>query len=33
METLYNKTIKELEKELINTGVPYTPGRGYENRN
>ncbi len=30
METIYNIDIKTLEKELINSGAPYTPGRGYE---
>ncbi len=30
LETLYNVKLKELEKALLNAGVPYTPGRGYE---
>ncbi|TCI84808.1 glycosyl hydrolase [Tenacibaculum sp. M341] len=30
METIFNKDIKTLEQELINSGAPYTPGRGYE---
>jgi len=31
LETLYNVTVKQLEEKLIKLGVPYTPGRGYEN--
>lgn len=33
METIYNQDMKKLEKKLINTGAPYTPGRGYEYKN
>lgn len=33
VETIYNIKIKALEKKLINLGAPYTPGRGYENKN
>ena len=30
MERLFNQDIKALEKQLIDAGAPYTPGRGYE---
>jgi photosystem II stability/assembly factor-like uncharacterized protein len=33
MERLFNEDIKALEQQLINSGAPYTPGRGYENKN
>jgi len=33
MERLFNEDIKALEQQLINAGAPYTPGRGYENKN
>ncbi|WP_296321944.1 exo-alpha-sialidase [Winogradskyella sp.] len=33
MERIYNEAIKALEEQLINSGAPYTPGRGYENKN
>lgn len=33
MERIFNQDIKNLEKQLINAGAPYTPGRGYENKN
>lgn len=33
MEVLFNRDIKTLEKKLIDSGAPYTPGRGYENKN
>ncbi|GAA4271533.1 glycosyl hydrolase [Aquimarina gracilis] len=33
MESIYNKDLKTLEQKLINSGAPYTPGRGYENKN
>ena len=32
LEELYNVKLKELEEALLSTGVPYTPGRGYENK-
>ena len=31
LERVFNEDIKALEKQLINAGAPYTPGRGYEN--
>ncbi len=31
MEGIFNKDLKTLEQKLINSGAPYTPGRGYEN--
>ncbi len=31
VETIYNVDIKQLEQKLINSGAPYTPGRGYKN--
>jgi len=31
MERIYNEDIKALEKKLIASGAPYTPGRGYKN--
>jgi len=33
MERIYNQDIKTLERQLIDAGVPYTPGRGYEYKN
>lgn len=33
METIYNQDIKALEAKLIKAGAPYTPGRGYNNKN
>ena len=33
MEGIYNTDLKALEKKLIDAGAPYTPGRGYENKN
>ena len=33
MEGIYNDDIKALEKKLIESGAPYTPGRGAEHRN
>ncbi|AUC14959.1 glycosyl hydrolase [Tenacibaculum sp. SZ-18] len=33
VEQIYNIDIKTLEKKLIDLGVPYTPGRGYEPKN
>jgi len=33
MERIFNVAIKMLEKKLIDSGAPYTPGRGYENDN
>ena len=32
VETIFNADIKQLEDRLIKSGAPYTPGRGYENR-
>jgi len=32
-EKVFNESIKNLEKELIDAGAPYTPGRGAENKN
>ena len=32
VETLFNSDIKQLEEQLIKSGAPYTPGRGYENK-
>lgn len=32
MESIYNQGIKTLERKLIDSGAPYTPGRGYENK-
>ena len=31
LERVFNEDIKALDKQLINAGAPYTPGRGYEN--
>ncbi|RYH74513.1 glycosyl hydrolase [Flavobacteriaceae bacterium 144Ye] len=31
LEVIYNVDIKKLEEQLIKSGAPYTPGRGYEN--
>ncbi len=33
MERIYNTDLKALEQQLIDTGAPYTPGRGYDNKN
>ncbi len=33
MERIFNNDLKALEQQLINSGAPYTPGRGYENKN
>ena len=33
LETLYNVNIKQLEEQLVKSGVPYTPGRGMEHGN
>ncbi|WP_299228252.1 glycosyl hydrolase [uncultured Psychroserpens sp.] len=33
IEVVYNEDIKKLEEQLIASGAPYTPGRGYENKN
>jgi photosystem II stability/assembly factor-like uncharacterized protein len=33
MERIFNVEIKEFEKKLINSGAPYTPGRGAEYKN
>ncbi|MAD98630.1 MAG: glycosyl hydrolase [Flavobacteriaceae bacterium] len=33
MEKIYNEDIKTLEQKLIKAGAPYTPGRGYQNKN
>lgn len=33
MERVYNVDIKALEQKLIDSGAPYTPGRGYEPKN
>jgi len=30
LEVVYNVTLKQLEDQLIKSGAPYTPGRGYE---
>ncbi|MEM9680709.1 MAG: glycosyl hydrolase, partial [Bacteroidota bacterium] len=32
MERIFNEDLKNLEQKLINSGAPYTPGRGYENK-
>ena len=32
MERIYNEDMKALEQKLISAGAPYTPGRGYDNR-
>ena len=32
-EGIYNVDIKQLEDQLIKSGTPYTPGRGYEIKN
>jgi len=31
VEVVFNNDIKQLEEQLIKSGAPYTPGRGYEN--
>lgn len=31
VEAIYNIDIKQLEQRLIDSGAPYTPGRGYKN--
>ena len=33
VERIFNTDIKALEQLLIDSGAPYTPGRGYENKN
>jgi hypothetical protein len=33
VETIYNVDVKQLEDKLSNSGAPYTPGRGSENKN
>ena len=33
MERIFNQDIKGLEQQLISSGAPYTPGRGYDNKN
>ena len=33
VETIYNTDIKQLEDKLVKSGMPYTPGRGYEFKN
>jgi photosystem II stability/assembly factor-like uncharacterized protein len=33
VEALFNNDVKTLEKQLKSLGIPYTPGRGYENKN
>ena len=33
MQRVFNNEIKALEQKLIDSGAPYTPGRGYENKN
>ena len=33
IERIFNQDIKNLEQKLIDAGAPYTPGRGYENKN
>jgi photosystem II stability/assembly factor-like uncharacterized protein len=33
MERIFNVAIKMLERKLIDSGAPYTPGRGYEYKN
>jgi hypothetical protein len=33
MEAIYNNDVKALEKKLIASGAPYTPGRGSDNKN
>jgi photosystem II stability/assembly factor-like uncharacterized protein len=33
MESIYNRDLKLLEQKLIDSGAPYTPGRGYEPKN
>jgi len=33
LEQIFNVSIKNLEKELVDAGAPYTPGRGVENDN
>ncbi|WP_115461763.1 VPS10 domain-containing protein [Winogradskyella aurantiaca] len=33
IEVIYNQDLKSLEEKLVSTGAPYTPGRGYENKN
>ncbi|MBD0849497.1 glycosyl hydrolase [Maribacter arenosus] len=32
VETIFNVDVKQLEDRLIKSGAPYTPGRGYENK-
>lgn len=33
VEAIYNTDIKQLEDKLVKSGMPYTPGRGYEFKN
>lgn len=33
IETLFNEDVKALERQLKSSGIPYTPGRGYQNKN
>ena len=33
VETIYNVDIKQLEDKLVKSGMPYTPGRGYDFKN
>ncbi|MBC2845098.1 glycosyl hydrolase [Winogradskyella flava] len=33
MERIFNEDLKNLERKLIESGAPYTPGRGYEHKN
>lgn len=32
MERIFNQDLKKLEQKLIDSGAPYTPGRGYDNK-
>ena len=33
MERIFNEEVKALEKKLIDSGAPYTPGRGFDGDN
>ncbi|WP_189362174.1 WD40/YVTN/BNR-like repeat-containing protein [Algibacter mikhailovii] len=33
VEIIFNTDVKQLEDQLIKSGAPYTPGRGYEHKN
>jgi len=33
VQTIYNVTLKQLEKDLVSAGAGYTPGRGYRPKN